>query len=139
MKRSLTQCSSLFRECAMGYPDTIEDHPWGESAFKVNKKVFLFMSMHEGKLGLSVKLPKSGKKALKLPFAAPTAYGLGKSGWVTARFEDGGDVPLEMLTDWIDESFRAVAPKKLVAYLDEDEAAMSRAPAIRSPKKSLKR
>ena len=43
MPRSLTQWALTFRESAMGYPDAIEDHPWGESAFKVNKKVFLFM------------------------------------------------------------------------------------------------
>src|SRR3954453_15087387 len=135
MKQTATKAADELRECAMGYPDVIEDHPWGESAFKVNKKVFLFMSMHEGKLGLSVKLPKSRKKALKLPFAEPTGYGLGKSGWVSARFEGGDAVPVEMITDWIDESFRAIAPKKLVAYLDDDEAERAKAPAIRSATK----
>jgi len=133
MPRSLTQWASTFRECAMGYPDAIEDHPWGESAFKVNKKVFLFMSLHEGVLRLTTKLPKSGKQALKRSFASPTGYGLGKSGWVTSAFERGDEVPVELLSDWIDESFRAVAPKKLVAYLDEDEAELLSAPAIRSP------
>src|SRR5689334_11454996 len=121
MKSSLTQAAAVFRECAMGYPDAIEDHPWGESAFKVNKKVFLFMSLHKGVLRLTTKLPKSRRQALKRPFASPTGYGLGKSGWVTAAFERGDDMPVELLSDWIDESFRAIAPKRLVAYLDEDE------------------
>jgi predicted DNA-binding protein (MmcQ/YjbR family) len=121
MKRSLKQTAAIFRECAMGYPDTVEDHPWGESAFKVNKKVFLFMSLFKGVLRLTTKLPKSRKKALKHTFASPTGYGLGKSGWVTAAFEAGDDVPVDVLTDWIDESFRTIAPRRIVAYLDDDE------------------
>jgi predicted DNA-binding protein (MmcQ/YjbR family) len=121
MARSLKQTAAIFRECAMGYPDTVEDHPWGESAFKVNKKVFLFMSLHEGVLRLTTKLPRSRKKALKHSFASPTGYGLGKSGWVTSSFESGDDVPVDLLTDWIDESFRTIAPRKIVAYLDDDE------------------
>jgi predicted DNA-binding protein (MmcQ/YjbR family) len=121
MKRSLKQFAATFREFAMGYPDAVEDHPWGESAFKVNKKVFLFMSLHEGVLRLTTKLPKSRKKALKHTFAAPTGYGLGKSGWITSSFEAGDDVPVDLLTDWIDESFRTIAPRRIVAYLDDNE------------------
>jgi hypothetical protein len=59
--------------------------------------------------------------ALSLPFAEPTGYGLGKSGWVTARFAAGDDVPVPMLIGWVDESFRAVAPKRLLAKLEADE------------------
>ncbi len=44
-----------------------------------------------------------------------TTYGLGKSGWVTCTFEAKEPVPLPMMLDWLDESFRAVAPKKLSA------------------------
>lgn len=55
--------------------------------------------------------------ALTLPFVSPTGYGLGKSGWVTATFGPKQTPPLDMLQDWIDESYRAQAPKKLVAAL----------------------
>ena len=55
--------------------------------------------------------------AADLPFAEPTGYGLGKSGWVTARFTKVSDVPMELLEKWIDESYRAIAPKKLVKSL----------------------
>jgi hypothetical protein len=57
--------------------------------------------------------------ALSLPFASPTGYGLGKSGWVTARFAAKDKPPLEMLRKWIEESYRAVAPKELVKLLDQ--------------------
>jgi predicted DNA-binding protein (MmcQ/YjbR family) len=107
----------------MAYPQTVEHFPWGHSAFKVKGKVFLFLYRNDAEcfLSLSVKLPVSGSLALTLPFASPTEYGLGKSGWVTARFEAGADIPLDMLIEWLDESFRAIAPKRVLAQLEADQ------------------
>ena len=67
---------------------------------------------------LSVKLPYTGEVALDLPYAKPTAYGLGKSGWVSFTPSEGEMPSLDQLKDWIDESYRAQAPKKLVKELD---------------------
>ncbi len=53
-----------------------------------------------------------------LPFTAPTNYGLGKSGWVTASFELDDRPPIDLLREWIEESYRAVAPKKLVSEME---------------------
>lgn len=111
MKRTIT----ALRRAALAYPETREDHPWGECAFKVKEKVFLFLFEGDGRLALTMKLPKSRDFALLLPFAKPTGYGLGKSGWVTCTFEPKEPIPLPMMLDWLDESFRAVAPKKLSA------------------------
>ena len=81
--------------------------------------MFVFLGRpEEGGLSLSVKLPGSATLALDLPFASPTGYGLGKSGWVTARFaprEHAAGRPCSKR--WIDESYRAVAPKRLLARL----------------------
>jgi predicted DNA-binding protein (MmcQ/YjbR family) len=106
------------RAMALGYPGVVEDHPWGHSAFKVNKKVVLFLGSDEEGVGLSVKLPRSGATALLFPFAKPAGYGLGKSGWVSCKFAPKEKVPLDMLKEWIDESYRAIAPRKLIAQLD---------------------
>ncbi|HEU5248967.1 MAG TPA: MmcQ/YjbR family DNA-binding protein, partial [Thermoanaerobaculia bacterium] len=87
---------------------------------KVKGKVFVFLGadpLAGGSMGLSVKLPESGQDALDLPFAKPTAYGLGKSGWVTARFQATDRPPVDILKGWIRESYCAVAPKKFVAEL----------------------
>ena len=111
---------AALRTHALSYPDAREDFPWGERVVKVRGKVFLFLGKGES-LSLSVKLPGSASIALGLPFTAPTAYGLGKSGWITARFEKGMKPPIEMLKQWIDESYRAVAPKRLAATLDGRE------------------
>jgi hypothetical protein len=73
--------------------------------------------------------------ALSLPFASPTGYGLGKSGWVTARFTARDKPPVEMLRKWIDESYRAVAPKELVQALDTANAQKGRPRRIRYRKR----
>jgi predicted DNA-binding protein (MmcQ/YjbR family) len=112
--------SRELREFAMGLPGATEDFPWGDRVAKVNGKVFVFLGLDPvpgGPIGLSVKLPASAQEALDLPFTRPTAYGLGKSGWVTASFEPGEKPPLEILKAWILESYRAIAPRKLVAEM----------------------
>lgn len=109
---------------SLSFPEAHEDFPWGELVVKVRKKVFVFLGSREEteRLGLSVKLPDSGPEALLLPFTKPTGYGLGKSGWVSAEFEDARKVPVDILRGWIEESYRAVAPKRLVAELDRGPA-----------------
>ena len=103
---------------ALGYPEAWLDHPWGENAVKVKKRVFLFLGRPNDRLTLSVKLPDSGFEALLLPFTEPTRYGLGKHGWVSSKFGPGDDVPIDLIEEWIEESFRAVAPKKVVTLLE---------------------
>jgi len=115
---SKSRDAEALRAFALGYPEAREDFPWGERVVKVRDKVFVFLGRDDEDLGVTVKLPSSGLLALGLPFASPTGYGLGKSGWVTARFAAKDKPPLDMLRRWIDESYRAVAPKNLVATLD---------------------
>jgi predicted DNA-binding protein (MmcQ/YjbR family) len=119
MKRQPSSKSmETIRKAALAYPDTREDHPWGEVAIKVKGKVFIFLGVHEdGRFGFSVKLPKSGPSVLKKKFAEPTHYGLGKHGWVSCAFANDADVPMKAALGWLDESFRAVAPKTVVAKL----------------------
>jgi predicted DNA-binding protein (MmcQ/YjbR family) len=118
-KKTLESLELELRDYAMTFPEATEDHPWGHRAIKVKGKSFLFLGGEKDtkELSLSVKLPNSRDMAADLPFAEPTGYGLGKSGWVTARFAKVGDVPVDMLKAWIDESYRAIAPKKLVKGL----------------------
>lgn len=106
---------------ALSLPGAWEDHPWGERVAKAGKKVFLFFG-HDHRAGeeltLAVKLPSSSIAALDRPECEPTGYGLGKSGWVTAKYRRGDTPPLELLESWIVESYRATAPKTLVKQLD---------------------
>src|ERR1700730_6190683 len=111
------QIHERIRKLALGYPGATEDHPWGETAIKVNGKVFVFLGADKKEASISVKLPQSRDLAHDLPFAEPTHYGLGKHGWVTAHLDPKKNPPLELMEAWIDESYRAVAPKKMAAAL----------------------
>jgi predicted DNA-binding protein (MmcQ/YjbR family) len=125
------------RDHALTYPDTVEEFPWEHRAIKVKGKVFLFLFRDKSHFSLSVKLPDSHRAALALPFASPTSYGLGKSGWITARFEEKAKPPVEMLCEWIDESFRAIAPKRVLEKLNppKPQESKSRPQASRSAKR----
>jgi predicted DNA-binding protein (MmcQ/YjbR family) len=107
------------REFAFGLPEAWEDHPWGESVAKVGKKVFVFFGVPETDTGLrlTVKLRDSHEEALAFDWVTPAGYGLDRGGWVSCVAPE--DVPLEMITGWIEESYRIVAPKELVAQLDQ--------------------
>ncbi|MFL6261188.1 MAG: MmcQ/YjbR family DNA-binding protein [Thermoanaerobaculia bacterium] len=117
MTAGLQKAEERLRELALAFPEVYEELPWGHRAMKVRKKAFAFIAVDEEGLSLSLKLPASGVMALALPFTSPTGYGLGKSGWVTCRFAPGDEIPFELLAEWLDESYRAIAPKKLAARL----------------------
>ena len=70
-----------------------------------------------GSTRLSVKLAESHAHALAIDGAEPTGYGLGRAGWVTVPYRASG-VSIAVLRDWVEESYRIVAPKRLVAELD---------------------
>ncbi|MGY1579220.1 MmcQ/YjbR family DNA-binding protein [Streptomyces sp. MN13] len=110
------------RGFALGLPGAAEEFPWGESVAKVNKKVFVFLGVDDGShpLGVTVKLTDdtAHAHALTAPGAEPAGYGLGKSGWVSIPLELRGAPSAELLCDWVEESYRTIAPKRLIADLD---------------------
>lgn len=121
MSKRLAAAQEKLRLYGLTLPDASEDHPWGHIALKVRGKSFVFLSgseFYEGRLSITVKLPRTGemvKTALRNVEAA--GYGLGKSGWVTARFAPSEKIDIPLLKDWIAESYVAIAPKKLGALI----------------------
>lgn len=110
-------------DLALTYPEAWQDEPWeGDTVVKVRKKVFVFAGADPSDtrwpIGIGVKLPVSKDEALALPGATPSGYGLGKWGWVNIPL-DQGSVDPELIRDWIEESYRAVAPKTLAAQLNQ--------------------
>ncbi|MBA4865121.1 MmcQ/YjbR family DNA-binding protein [Streptomyces sp. PSKA54] len=107
---------------ALGLPGAVEDFPWGDTVAKVNKKVFVFLGVDDGSypLGITVKLKdeETHAHALAAPGAEPAGYGLGRHGWVNIPLEPKGAPNAELLCEWVEESYRAIAPKRLIAELD---------------------
>jgi len=122
------------RAFALSLPEAREEFPWGERVIKVRKKVFVFLGMPDAPgVTLSVKLPESGDVALSLPHTEPTGYGLGRAGWVSARFPPEETPPPSLLREWILESYRAVAPAKLAATVAPSSEPAPRKPPRRRP------
>jgi predicted DNA-binding protein (MmcQ/YjbR family) len=111
------------RTFALSFPGAAEDFPWGERVVKVNRKVFVFLGSDErqGPPLMTVKLDESHGHAMSVEGAEPTGYGLGRAGWVNVPL-GATDVTIDLLRDWVEESYRIVAPKRLVAQLDAGSA-----------------
>ncbi|MFF5700964.1 MmcQ/YjbR family DNA-binding protein [Streptomyces sp. NPDC012794] len=112
------------RAFALGLPEAVEEHPWGpeDGVVKVNKKIFVFLGNADGPRppGLSVKLKDEDLHghAMTAPGAEPTGYGLGRAGWVSVPLGEKGAPSVEVLCEWVEESYRSVALKRHVALLD---------------------
>ncbi|MEM9606780.1 MAG: MmcQ/YjbR family DNA-binding protein [Actinomycetota bacterium] len=111
---------------ALTLPEAWPDEPWGDRVVKVKKKIFLFVSGTDSERAVATcKLPESREHALSYPEAFPTRHGLGKHGWVTMFVDTVPIEEREVLLDFVEESYRAVATKTLVKRLDEELAAES--------------
>jgi predicted DNA-binding protein (MmcQ/YjbR family) len=107
------------RAFGLAYPGAHMKAPWpGHLDLAVNDKTFAYLPTDDQPFSLSCKLRFTSSAALDLPYAAPTGYGLGKSGWVTFAPSANEMPAIDRLKEWIDESYRAQAPRRLVKALD---------------------
>jgi predicted DNA-binding protein (MmcQ/YjbR family) len=110
------------KKFGLALPGAHSKSPWeGHDDLAVKDKTFAFMSVEGDPLHVSCKLTVSGAEVLKQPFAKPTGYGLGKSGWVSLTFDARDMPPEELLKRCILESYRAVAPRKLLKELEAQQ------------------
>lgn len=119
MPRSHDDVLNEIRAFGLAFPGAHYKSPWPDHLdLAVNDKTFAYLSLEGQPFGISCKLPRSAMDALELPYTRPAGYGLGKSGWVEARFGAGDEVPVDLIKAWLDESYRAQAPKRLIKELD---------------------
>jgi len=107
-------------DVASALPGSHLDFPWGERVVKVGPKIFVFLGSDDpaaGSAGVGLKLRDSHDEAMATPGARPSGYGLGKAGWVSIPLA-GPRPPTYVLERWLVESYRIVAPKRLIAELD---------------------
>ena len=108
------------RAWGLALPGAHRKAPWPDhDDLAVNDKTFAYLPKRGAPFSLSCKLPYTGSVALELPYAEPTGYGLGKSGWVSFNPPAGQIPDLDQLKEWVEESYRAQAPRRLVRELDE--------------------
>jgi predicted DNA-binding protein (MmcQ/YjbR family) len=131
----------IVRDFALELPAAAEDFPWGEPVIKVEKRsidapqwrkglvhgpMFLWLGRRDAETHfVSVKLTSSYDQAVSLAQAVrTTTSGLGQWGWLTIPLSA---LDVDLVCDWVEESYRNIAPKKLVAELD----ARPRSPSAR--------
>jgi predicted DNA-binding protein (MmcQ/YjbR family) len=135
-KRASDAALKELRAFGLALPGAHTKSPWpGHLDLAVNDKTFAYLSIDGEPFSIGCKLPASQSVALMLPFVTPMAYGLGKSGWVSAQLAEQ-PVPVEMFKAWIEESYRAQAPKKLVAQLGAEFVAKKPAKKPATKKKT---
>jgi predicted DNA-binding protein (MmcQ/YjbR family) len=101
------------RAIALSLPEATEEITWGESNFRIRKKIFCF----PGRGGsLMVKAdPEELGPLLADPRFRPAPY-LAKGGWVITEFGDG-PIDWTEVEELIVTSYCLIAPKKLAAPL----------------------
>ena len=112
------------RDYGLTFPGAHLKSPWpGHKDLAVKDRTFAYLPVEGDPFSISCKLPRSNNVALMLPFCTPTAYGLGKSGWVSAA-PAVDEIDVEMFKQWIDESYRAQAPKQLIEQIGSAATAL---------------
>ena len=115
---TISKVAAELRKYALSFPESWEDNPWEHQVVKVRKKIFVFCDNDGNKtLNVTVKLPESGDDAIEMDQCEMTGYGLGKAGWITARFTSKDKLDVSALKAWILESYKSMAPKTLVKQL----------------------
>jgi predicted DNA-binding protein (MmcQ/YjbR family) len=100
---------------ALAHPEAAQDFPWGDAVIKVRKKIFVFLGDPNADLPtVGLKLRDSVDDARSLRGAEPMRYGLGRHGWTNVPLDEAEPA---LIAEWIDESYRLVAPKTLVRSL----------------------
>jgi len=90
---------------ASRYPDVDKGTACTQSAFKTNKKAFLYIGMQGGRYKAMFKLEKSKSEAANLAVKQPDRFDVGSTVWVTARFTAEEPMPKKLWEKWLDESY----------------------------------
>jgi len=101
------------RKICLSLPETKETPTWGQPHFRVGEKIFSGIGLEKGVISVGFKLEMDHADAMvRRPGFSRAPY-VGHKGWVSAD--------VEVVRDWdelralIHESYRLIAPKKLVA------------------------
>jgi hypothetical protein len=112
---------TTLRDLCLTYPQTSEEIKWENPVFLVHGRIFVLVSHVEpDRVGLWLKAGKGVQEAFV--GADPDRYFrppyLGPKGWLGAWISPECQPIWPVIEDLIDESFRLVAPKRVIALLD---------------------
>ena len=108
------------RTFCLALPESAETLTWGEPVFRVRNKIFAMHRTDDGRESLWCKAPVGAQEDLiradsKRFFRPPY---VGPKGWVGVRLD--GKPDWNLVAYLIEQSYGLIAPKKLVAMLEQD-------------------
>jgi hypothetical protein len=113
------------RKLCLALPEAHEVEAWGEPTFRVKNKIFAMYAeanTHHGGGKHAVWCKASPINQRLMVEAAPDRFFVppyvGPSGWIGVWLEEKCDWP--ELADLVRDSYRMIAPKKLLALVKED-------------------
>ena len=112
------EISETIRSLALALPDTTEGTSCVNRAFKAGNKNFAFLGEKDEGCGLRLKLDASVPDLAERAIDQPEMYEVGKGGWAMIRFAPDAAPAVTDLETWLVESFRLLAPKRVVAKLE---------------------
>lgn len=109
------------RGICLALPEAIEKEAWGGPTFRVAKMFAMFADNHhsDGRLALWIKSTPEDQDVLvdndpERFFVPPY---MGPKGWLGVRLEKDR-VDWDLVEELVEDGYRLIAPKKLVAQLD---------------------
>jgi len=106
------------RARALEFPGVAEGDSCVKRSFKARTKGFLYLGEKDESYNVMLKVGDSLDDVRRFCAERPDTRSVGETNWVTLDFA-GDEAPPPALNDWIEESFRLLAPKKLVAELED--------------------
>lgn len=111
------------RKLCLALPESHEVEAWGEPTFRVRNKMFAMYASagnHHGQGRPAVWLKSTPDDQQRMLRAAPDTFFkppyVGPSGWIGIWLD--GVLPWEELPEFIEDAYRRVAPKRVVAAWD---------------------
>ena len=107
------------RAICLALPDAVEKETWGHPTFRVRDKIFASFGIGDdaGETTMSMKAPE-GEQEVLLATGEPFFYPkyVGSKGWIGVRLNSETD--WEEIAELVEDSYREIAPKKLITQLD---------------------
>lgn len=105
------------RRICLVLPEAAEVETWDEPTFRVRGKIFAMYKAGDGGGSLWCKAPRGAQEVLVS--AEPARFFVppyvGHHGWIGVRLD--GDVDWSEVADFVEDSYRLTAPRRLVARL----------------------
>lgn len=124
---SLADARERIRRLCLQFPEAAEVEAWGDPTYRVRNKIF---AMEKGR-GTEVWCKAAPGAQEALTGSEPDRFFVppyvGSKGWIGVRLEALADqAEWEEIRELIEDSYRLIAPKRLVAALDgaRDDAAL---------------